>query len=189
MGVEDVMRHRVLLLAIACVGAAMLWGDAGAAPEGAAVGDIRAVLAKAGAPLRAKPNSFSPAVSTVPHGTRLRVTAVKGRWIQVAPVDPLPDVAGTWLKSGETVEPFALTQQGRAGPVTVRQGQPTATEISAAGRQFDPASEAAYRAEHPNLAPYFPLVDRLEAVKPDPEAVRRFLLEGRLGRSATEGGE
>jgi len=180
------LHHRCLLL-VACAAALLaLRGDADAAPEGVAVGSIRAVLAKAGTVLRESPSALAPAADTLPHGTRVRVVEVKGAWIRVARV-ATPQEGGGWLRAGQTVEPFALTQEGRTGPVDVRQARPTDTAISAAGRQFDAGTEASYRGTHPDLERFYPLVDRIEATKPDPETVRRFLLEGRLGRP--QGGE
>lgn len=175
-----------LLLALGVTAVLLLWGDAGAAPEGVAPGAIRAVLAKTGATLRERPIALARTTEALPHGTRLRVMEVRGAWIRVTLVaNPRGD--GGWIRTGETVEPFALTQAGRGGPVAVRDAQPTDTAISAAGRQFDEATEASYRGAHPDLGRFYPLVDRIETTKPDPEAVRLFLLEGRLGRP--QGGE
>lgn len=184
-------RHqRVLLVAVACLFAAALWGAARAAPESVAVGDVRAVLSKSGAPVRERPSALAPATATLTHATRVRVAEVQGAWIRVAPVvyageTAVPAEAG-WLRATQTVEPFALTQAGRGGPVAVRD-TPTQTDLSAAGRQFDEATEQAYRATRADLEAQYPTVDRIEASTPDPEAVRQFILAGRLGRP--EGGE
>lgn len=179
--------HRILLLAVACLAAAALWGHALAAPEDVAAGDIRAVLSKAGAPVRERPSALARATATLPHATRVRIAEVRGDWIRVTPLGPAaePPQAG-WLRANQTVQPFALTQAGRGGPVAVRD-TPTQTDISAAGRQFDDATESAYRATRADLEAQYPVVDRIEAAKPDPETVRQFILDGRLGRS--EGGE
>lgn len=179
--------HRFLLVAVACLTAAALWSSAGAAPEDAAVGDIRAILAKAGAPVRDRPSALAKATATLAHATRVRIAEMRGPWIRVTPLGPATEAAQTgWLRTNQTVEPFALTQGGRGGSVAVRD-TPTQTDISAAGRQFDDVTEQAYRATRADLQAQYPVVDAIEAATPDAEAVRQFILEGRLGRP--EGGE
>ena len=71
--------------------------------------------------------------------------------------------------------------------MAVRDAPPSAGDLSAAGRQFDKATEDAYRATRADLERQYPVVDRIEGSTPDPEAVRLFILTGRLGRP--EGGE
>lgn len=181
-------RTGVLLLVVACLAAAALWGSALAAPEDVAVGDIRAILSKSGAPVRERPSALARATATLPHATRVRIVEVRGKWVRVTQLGPTAEASGAgWLRSGQTVEPFALTQAGRGGAVAVRDVQTSGTDLSAAGRQFDDATEQAYRASRADLERQYPTVDRIEAATPDPEAVRQFILQGRLGR--TEGGE
>lgn len=177
------MKRTLLLATAACVLLAALRGDVEAAPEGVDVGDVRAVLAREGAPVRERPSALARATATIPHGTQLRVIEVKGRWIRVTPVgSPEVSASPAWLRANRTVEPFALTQEGQRGSVALRGGGPSQTDISAAGRQFDPSTEQAYRTANPDLQAFYPLVDRIEATKPDPEVIERFILEGKLGR-------
>jgi len=179
---------RILLLVVATLATAALWGHAVAAPEDVAAGDIRAILTRTGAPVRERPHALARATATLPHATRVRVAEVRGAWIRIAPVGPATEASQSgWLRAGQTVEPFALTQAGRGGPVAVRDAQTSGTDLSAAGRQFDDATEQAYRATRAELESQYPTVDRIEASTPDFEAVRQFILEGRLGRP--EGGE
>ena len=172
---------------VASLAAAVLWGSARAAPEDVEVGDIRAVLSKTGARLRGSPSALARATDTLPLATRVRVAEVRGAWIRVTTVAGGEGAAAGWLPTGQTVEPFALTQSGRGGAIAVRDGQPSGTDISAAGRQFDADTERSYLQTNPDLRAFFPRVDEIEASAPDPEAVRAFILEGRLGRR--EGGE
>jgi len=154
-----------------------------AAPEEVSVGAIRAALAREGTVLRERASPVGKPVGSVAHGTQLRVEAREGAWIRVTTLPAAGQAAVTgWVRASQTVEPFALTQGGQRGAVAARAGVPSQSELSAAGRQFDAATEDGYRRANPNLAPYFPMVDRIEGTKPTAEEVDRFVLEGRLGR-------
>ncbi len=161
----------------------VLWGDLGAAPEEAAVGDIRATLAKDGTPLRERPTPLSHPVDVLAYGTKVRIQSRRGAWVEVATLPTAGTMAKTgWLRATQTVEPFALTEGGQRGPIAEQSGGPTQNDLQAAGRQFDPATENSYREAHPDLRPYFGLVDEVEHSAPSPDEVDAFVLEGRLGR-------
>ena len=176
------MKFHVLVLAALTLG---LLGvtTLTAAPENVQVGDVRAVLAKDGTTLRERPSSLAKASATFPYASTVSVEEVKGSWIRVTAAPGQEATGGGWLRASQTVEPFALTQRvtgsdgGAAANVSER-------DISAAGRQFDPATEESYRGEHPDLDAMYPLVDAIEKATPSDEALRRFVLEGRLGRPA-----
>lgn len=185
---------RVLLFAVAgCAVLALLLVDLGAAPEDAAVGDIRATFARKGTRLRERPSALGRASRTLPYGQKVRVTERRGVWIRVSLVgapagDTQQGERTGWVRASDTVQPFALTQGGQAGPRprASRGGPVSQADIQAAGRQFDPGTEKRYRAANPNLEAYFPLVDAIEDGGPTPEAVDAFIRAGRLGRPEPE---
>lgn len=176
------MRKRILLVVLGVAVLAGAYGVLSAAPEGVAVGDVRAVLPKDGLSLKDKPSVLGRLAAALPHGTTVRVEEIRGRWIRVTTLPGQGETRTGWMRGNQTVEPFALTQGGRQNQATAADGQASQRDISAAGRQFDPETENTYRQENPNLEPFYPMVDHIEATKPSAEDVRRFILEGRLGR-------
>jgi hypothetical protein len=160
-----------------------------AAPEGATVGDIRAVVSRQGTSLRERPSALARPSAALPHAAQVRVEEVRGRWIRVTalPREGVPADTGGWLRASQTVQPFALTMAGRQAP---REGRVTgglsSAELSAAGRQFDAATEDGYRQSRADLQRAYALLDGVEEATPDPETVNRFVLEGRLGRPEEE---
>lgn len=169
--------------ALALLAALLATTIVGAAPEDVEVGDLRAVLPRAGAPIREQPRTLSRATATLAHGARVQVMERRGAWIRVAAPGGADEASGGWLRASQTVEPFALTQGGQRGAITRTAGSgPSQQDIQAAGRQFDRGTEDTYRSENPDLAPFYPQVDEIEEAKPTEEQVRRFIRAGRLGR-------
>ena len=151
------------------------------APEEVGVGAIRAVLPRAGAPIRQQPRALSRATASLAHGTKVRVVERRGAWIRVTQVSG--GGKGGWLRASQTVEPFALTQGGQRGRINqVAGASMSAGDIQAAGRQFDPDTESSYRTTHPDLDRFFPQVDGIEESAPSLDEVLEFIRAGRLGR-------
>jgi hypothetical protein len=159
--------------------------DLPAAPESTAVGDIRAIVARSGANLRETPSALARPAAALPHAAQVRVEEIRGPWLRVTPLPRAGAAAqlGGWIRASRTVQPFALTTAGRGAARSGRTtGGLSSTEISAAGRQFDDATEDGYRQSSADLQRAYPLVDRIEEAKPDEETIRLFIVEGRLGR-------
>ena len=161
---------RVLALALAlCAG--------GLATADVQVGEIRAAQAREGVTLRETPRALATVLATLPYGTRVSVLEVQGRVARVT-------VAGTgatgWVRSSDIVEPPVLT--GRTVAATGGAGGTTASDVSAAGRQFDDATEADYKASHAELQAAYPLLDALEKKTPSEAEITAFVRDGRLGR-------
>jgi hypothetical protein len=168
--------------AATCLLLAFALGTALAAPGDVAVGDVRAVLPRAGAPIREQPRTLSRATTTLAHGTRVQVVERRGAWIRVAAPGGDP-AEGGWLRASQTVEPFALTQGGQRGSIHRTAGAgPSEEDIQAAGRQFDQGTEDTYRQSHPDIERAFPLVDGIETSTPPENRVIEFIRAGRLGR-------
>ena len=168
-----------LALAVAVIGVG--WADV-------APGDLRSVQAKAGSALRRDPAGLAPIVATLPYGARAQVNQVQGAWARVTTTQ-----GEGWMRAADLVEPTVLTGGGAFGPRPGGAGAGgaggaggaagfTATEVSAAGRQFDEATEGGYRAANPNLQAAFAQVDVVERKKPTPAEVEAFVRAGRLGR-------
>ena len=175
----------LLVLLVAAVAAVSLsFAELWAAPEDVQVGDVRAMVARDGTVLRARPSVLGRSQSTLGHGAQVRIEEVRGAWIRVTSVAGGGPAGSGGVRKSRTVEPFALTQGGQQGwRGGARQARgPTQTEISAAGRQFDSATEKGYRASSAALGRAYPQVDRIEKATPAAAAIERFILEGRLGR-------
>lgn len=175
------------LIATACAGllaCAALASFAPAALAGAAdvgVGALRTPTNRAGALLREEARMGAKVLGNVPHGTRLSVQAVEGKWIRVT--TPLAGVATAgWVKADDTVEPYALTGAGRSATVGTGTGpRQAASDVSAAARGFGPNIEAQAALSDARLRAGLALVDAIEAAKPTPEEISAFAKQGRLG--------
>jgi hypothetical protein len=176
-------RHLALILGL-LLGAATA---AHASPNDLTVGALRTPTSKGGAALRAEPRIGAAVLGLVKHGTRFHVAEVRDLWIrveaEVAAVGDQPAAKQNgWLRASETVEPYALTGEGRTAGVAGGTGSRTPSEVSAAGRGFTGDAEQKLLASQADLAAAMALLDaRVEAVKPSPEAVTAFAKEGRLG--------
>jgi hypothetical protein len=161
-----------LALALAAVG--MGWADV-------APGDLRSIQSKAGTALRRDPAPLSPVVATLPYGARAQVEEVRGGYARV-----VTTAGNGWVRAADLVEPAALTGGGALGPrpggAGARTAGVTSAEVSAAGRQFDEATEGTYRRENPNLEAHFGAVNAIEQRKPTAAEVETFIRQGRLGR-------
>jgi hypothetical protein len=172
---------RVLACAVACAALGSLAPDAHAGAADVAPGSLRTPTSRVGAVLREEGRMGSKVLGNVPHGTRLMVQEVQGKWIRVT--TPLAGTSTTgWLKADDTVEPYALTGAGRSATVGTGTGpRDAAGDVSAAARGFGPGIEAQAALSDARLRAGLALVDRIEAVKPTPEEVSAFSKQGRLG--------
>ena len=150
------------------------------APRDAKVGDIRAVFARQGTPLRASPSALGAAQAMLPYGTQVRILEIQLPWMRV-------DAAGKtgWVKTWETVVPTALGQNPSPAHVTYAgQERVSAKDVGAAGRQLDAATERGYRTSRADLAAAYREVDAMEAATQalDPAEAVTFIVDGDLGR-------
>jgi hypothetical protein len=154
-------------------------------PAAVTVGDVRAPINRQGATLRATPKMGAEILGNLPHGSRFLVEETRDvngiPWVRVS--GETTDAAGAkarktgWLRSADTVDPYALTGPGRLGTSTAAGGSTAA----AAGRGFGPRTEEGLIQSDAKIAAAMPQVDRLESVKPSPHAVQTFAQQGRLG--------
>lgn len=172
-----------LVLAVAVV----LTPAADASPNELTVGAMRTPTSRGGATLRAEPRIGSNVLGLVKHGTRFHVAEVRDLWIRVqaevaASGDKPASTQNGWLRASETVEPYALTGEGRTAGVAGGTGGRTASDVSAAGRGFSEDAEQKMLASQAQLAAAMVLVEsRMEGIKPTPEEVSAFAKSGRLG--------
>ncbi len=183
-------------LVLAVLGSALLTGTQEAAeadPGKLVVGTQRAVTARAGTRLLATPSPRGTQVKLLPHGTRVRVDEVRGRYIRVTEFNGEAAGASGWLKAASTVQPYALTQGGQSGAVAGGRTTARATrggagisrrDASAAARQFSPKTEEGHRAvSNAAIKRAYQLLDSvLEVKKPTVERIESFIQEGGLGR-------
>jgi hypothetical protein len=176
----------VLAVLFGCVAA-----RAQADPDNVTAGMLRTPTSNSGAPLRAERKMSADSLGHIAHGTRLTVEVVDGAWLRVS--TEVTQADGTkarktgWIKSADTVQPFALTGAGREGAVTG--GSVVAApsrgfsevQVGAAGRGFDEKTVQALAQSNAKIAASLPQVDRLEDAKPTPAEVTTFAKEGRLG--------
>lgn len=149
-----------------------------AGPADVGVGALRTPVNRAGAVLRAEPRLSSDVLGNVAHGTRLMVEQVDGAWMRVT--TKVGDATRTgWLRKSDTVEPFALTGEGRTvGSLGAAGGRGA---VSAAARGFSEEIEQGMRVSRADLEAAYALVESVEAAKPSPDEVQAFTREGRLG--------
>ena len=148
------------------------------------VGDIRTVAPKDGAVMRDAARPLGKPLSRVAYGTRLKVEAVEGLWAQVSR-DAAPE---GWVRTGDLVEPSALTGAGAFGPA--KDASFSSSEVAAAGRQFtyddgrqfDSKTERTWRSmSDGKLDKGFAAIDRLLTQTPAEEEEDEFIRVGYLG--------
>ena len=188
------LRRIGLLLAV--IGAGLLMGAPEAVqadPADIAVGSQRAVTARAGTRLLSTPSPRGTQVKLLPHGTRVRVDEVRGRYIRVIEFTGETSGATGWLKATSTVAPYALTQGGQRGAISGGRATARATrdgagitrrDASAAARQFSEKTEEGHKSvSNAAIRRAYQLLDTiLEVKKPTIERVETFISEGHLGR-------
>ena len=85
-----------------------------AKPEDAQVGHVRAVFARNGTPLLDAPNALrAKVVRTLPLGTRFTITEKRSGWFRVRTMGG--EAATGWLRSSQTISPYAMRGAGRTG--------------------------------------------------------------------------
>ena len=159
------MRMRTLGLVLALGAAGVVYAEV-------KVGEGRAVQVKVGAPLRAEPKALGKVVATLPFGSRVIVQELQEPWARVTTTDG----ASGWVRSSDLVEAGALTSKA------ARVGAVATADVSAAGRQFDDATETGYRATQADLDAAYRLVDDIEAKSfaPGSPVIQAFITDGRL---------
>lgn len=172
-------RRSFLMLVASGLTALTLSGAALADPADVQVGALRTPLNRGGVALKSEPKMTAAVLGNIEHGTRLRALEVKGVWMRVnAKIADGAETSG-WVRSADTVEPYALTGGGSVGTSTGPRG---AAQASAAGRGFSPSIEEQLALSDGALRAGYALLDSVvEAVKPSPEQVATFAKEGRLG--------
>lgn len=187
---------RRIVLVLAVLGAALLTASEEAVqadPGTLVVGAQRAVTARAGTRLLSTPSPRGTQVKLLPHGARVRVDEVRGRYIRVTEFNGETTGAVGWLKAASTVQPYALTQGGQSGAVSGGRATARATrggagvsrrDSSAAARQFSEKTEEGHLAvSNAAIRRAYRLLDSvLEVKKPTVERVEDFILKGGLGR-------
>jgi uncharacterized protein YgiM (DUF1202 family) len=127
--------------------------------------------------VRATPSFLGQVIAPVTYGDRLQVLETQGDWSKVTT---------TGGKTG-WVHNSALTKKKIAMSAGSQNAQTAASgdELALAGKGFNSAVEADFKAKNPNVD--FTWVDWMEQIKVSPESKQQFLKEG--GIQPAEGGK
>ena len=117
--------------------------------------------------LKSSTGFFAGTTGKLNYGDRVTVVSVSGRFVQVRS-------AANSSTTGWTASANMSTKQVTAGTSSTA----TAREVALAGKGFNQEVENSFRNQNRNLN--YADVDRVEAVRVDEAALRRFLEEGRL---------
>lgn len=162
---------------------------AAADPATVTAGAVRAVYARSGTPLRATAAPLARAVQRLPYGARVTILAIQGPWARVRTMSG--QIAEGWLRTAQTVAPFAMSGEGRLGRSGVANelaqrptGGLTSEEQDAVGRGLDKVQEELHKQQRQDLPGAYNAVDRLMATSPAPQRIESFAYEGGLPRNA-----
>jgi len=179
---------RWILLSVAV---SLVLGSARPARGEVKVGDVRTVAPKDGAIIRDAARPLGKLLGRAEYGTRLRVDAIEGLWAQVS----RGSAPEGWVRTGDLVEPSALTGAGAFGPA--KDASFSSSEVAAAGRQFthddgrqfDSKTERTWRSmSDGKLDAGFAAIDRLQKATPSEEEIDAFIRAGYLGGLTPDAG-
>lgn len=122
------------------------------------------------AQIRQRPSFLSKVITSVPYGTTVQTTGVRGSWTAVA----LTNAQTGWIPTA------SLTAHHLQKKATNSQIGTTATtqEISLAGKGFNEQVENKYKQKNRQLR--FDLVDQIEKRAVSDYEIKRFIREGQL---------
>ncbi len=152
-------RIRILLPVVLLLAAAVALAAAG----------VMSVQVRTGK-MRAKPSFLGPVVASVGYGDRVTVLGEKGGWVQIR------NASGKtgWIHVSALTEKKVVLRAGDADVATGASGE----ELALAGKGFNDAVEAEFRAENPNAD--YTWVDKMETFRVTPEQARDFLAAGKV---------
>ena len=122
--------------------------------------------------LRAQKRSFAKPVADLKEGDQLVFQQREGAWLAAK----LGATAG-FVHETDVSQKADVRLSGQG----MRENYST-SETAAAKKGFNPQVEQQYRDDNPNLEAAFKLVDKLQARSVTEDAIRAFLVEGRLLR-------
>jgi len=136
----------------------------------------QARIASREARVRASKQKFGETLLVLHEGDPVTVVATEAPWVRVSS----GGVAG-WLHES------AISRGGTSGLAIARAltgSEVEASERSAGQKGFDSATEQSFRASKPELAAAFAKIDRIDAQRPDENAIAAFARAGQLAGGA-----
>lgn len=136
-------------------------------------GDVRKMMSvqvKQGE-VRATPYFLGKIVATLSYGDRVEVLGSKESWFHVSPQGK--GVSGWMHASALSEKRIVLKAGGKDAQVGASSG-----ELALAGKGFNADVEAEFKARNRNID--FSWIDRMQAMKVQPERIAAFLQEGGL---------
>ena len=180
--------RRFFLFLLAALGSG---SGAWAGPEATRVGETRVVFAAKGTVVRAEASDTGAPVGTLPKGTPVKVLEVALPWARVEGAPAGRPALSGWIRAYQAIEPAALAAPPPAPTLDAsgaRRVHPA--DVSAAGRQFDDATEKGYRRQRVNLERGYALVDEMERASAQVDSIEaiEFQVEGAVGRPGNDPG-
>ncbi len=121
--------------------------------------------------VRKEPKFYSPAVATLKAGESVTQIASQAGWFKVKTTQGIEG----WIHSSAVqTKSFTLAALDKS-----LKTQATTEEVALAGKGFNKQVEDEYKARHKEVS--FAEVERMLKIMVNPEELRRFLEEGRLG--------
>ena len=121
--------------------------------------------------VRATPYFLGKIVATLSYGDRVEVLGSKERWFRVSPQGK--GVTGWMHASALSEKRIVLKAGGRDAQVGASSG-----ELALAGKGFNADVETEFKSRNRNID--FSWIDRMQAMKVEPERIAAFLQEGGL---------
>jgi len=159
-----VQRKICLIIVALCAAAAAGW---------AATAALMSVQVKK-ADVRDTPSFLGNIVSSLDYGARVSVDQENGAWFRVTNPD---GTAAGWLHTSALTKKTIVMQAG-SGAGGGAQTAASSGEMALAGKGFNADIEKEFKAGHKNID--FKCVDRMEAIKITPAALKAFVKEGGL---------
>jgi uncharacterized protein YgiM (DUF1202 family) len=127
--------------------------------------------------MRATPSFLGKLVGALNYGDRLQVQEQQGDWSKVTG----PGGQTGWVHTSALTKKKVVMKAGDQNAQSAASGD----ELALAGKGFNSAVEADFKAKNPNVD--FTWVDKMEKIKVPPESMQQFLKDG--GIQPVEGGK
>jgi SH3-like domain-containing protein len=142
-----------------------------------AAGPVAMSVQVKNAQIRATPSFLGKTVAPLNYGDRLEVLEQQGDWSKVN----APGGQTGWVHTSALTKKKIAMSAGSQNAQTAASGD----ELALAGKGFNSAVEADFKAKNPNID--FTWVDRMEKIKVAPDTIEQFLKAG--GIQPAEGGK
>ena len=137
---------------------------------------VMSVQVKSGQ-MRATPSFLGKLVGPLNYGDRLQVQEQQGDWSKVTG----PGGQTGWVHTSALTKKKIVMKAGDQNAQSAASGD----ELALAGKGFNSAVEADFKAKNPNVD--FTWVDKMEKIKVTPESMQQFFKDG--GIQPAEGGK